>query len=70
AEVARHNKQHDGYIIIDGVVYDVTNFLDHHPGGPNILMEHIGKDATVKFEDIGHSLLARYQLADLYVGEL
>eukprot|EP00960_Hanusia_phi_P016595 488697-Hanusia_phi.AAC.2 len=50
AEVARHNKKQDGYVIIDGVVYDVTDFFQHHPGGPQVLMEFLGKDATVKFE--------------------
>jgi len=36
-------------------VYDVTKYLDDHPGGSEIIVEYAGKDATDMFEDIGHS---------------
>ena len=36
----------DCWLGIDGLVYDVTKFLDDHPGGPEIVLEHAGKDAT------------------------
>ena len=29
-----------------GKVYDVTDFLDQHPGGANIILANSGKDAT------------------------
>ena len=32
AEVARHSTREDGWIVVDGVVYDITNFVAHHPG--------------------------------------
>jgi hypothetical protein len=34
------------WVIIKGEVYDVTNFLDHHPGGAAIILKYAGKDAT------------------------
>ena len=40
-------------------VYDITTFLDSHPGSPDTLMVHSGKDSTRFFEDMGHSLVAR-----------
>jgi hypothetical protein len=40
-------------------IYDITPFLDTHPGSPDTLMVHSGRDSTRFFEDMGHSLGAR-----------
>lgn len=32
SDVASHNKPDNLYIIVDGDVYDLTNFQDDHPG--------------------------------------
>lgn len=40
-------------------IYDITNFLDIHPGSPDTLMVYAGKDSTRFFEEMGHSLGAR-----------
>ena len=46
AEVEKHNKKDDLWIVVKGVVLDVTNWLDEHPGGPQALFSHMGRDAT------------------------
>ncbi|KAL2893346.1 Cytochrome b5 [Bienertia sinuspersici] len=51
-------------------VYNVTSFLDDHPGGDDVLLTATGKDATDDFEDIGHSDTARDMLKTYYVGDL
>ena len=45
-EVQKHNKKDDLWIAVKGVVMDVTNWLDEHPGGPQALFSHMGRDAT------------------------
>ncbi|KAE9414254.1 hypothetical protein Angca_006963, partial [Angiostrongylus cantonensis] len=49
-------------------VYDVTTFLSEHPGGAEAIMEFAGKDATVAFEDVGHSKDAREMTEEYLIG--
>jgi cytochrome b involved in lipid metabolism len=52
-ELADHATAKDCWLLIDGVVYDVTKFLDNHPGGSAVMVEHAGQDCSSNFEDIG-----------------
>jgi len=70
AEVAEHNSNKSVWIIINNNVFDVTKFLDEHPGGCEVLIEQAGKDATENFEDIGHSTDARNMTKQFMIGEL
>merc|ERR1712180_256268 len=58
------------WTVIHDKVYDVTKFLDEHPGGEEILIENAGVDSTENFEDVGHSSDAREMLEEYYIGEL
>jgi len=58
------------WIVLHDKVYDVTKFLDEHPGGEEILFESAGDDATEAFEDVGHSSDAREMLEEYYIGEI
>lgn len=49
-EVARHDKNHDGWIILRGRVYNIGPYLHYHPGGVNIFKSVLGKDATSLFD--------------------
>ncbi|CAJ0954918.1 unnamed protein product, partial [Mesorhabditis belari] len=69
-EVSQHNSKSSAWVIIKGKVYDVSKFLDEHPGGPEVLLEQAGKDATVPFLDVGHSSDAQQMLNDYLIGEL
>ncbi|KAJ5675130.1 uncharacterized protein N7477_005064 [Penicillium maclennaniae] len=48
-EIAKHNKKDDLWIAVKGIVLDVTNWLDEHPGGANALFNFMGRDATEEF---------------------
>ena len=43
AQVAEHTSEDDCWMVISGKVYDVTKFLDEHPGGPEIMVEEAGE---------------------------
>ena len=51
-------------------MYDVTSYLDDHPGGAEVMLDVGGKDADEFFEDIGHSNDAREELAKHLIGTL
>lgn len=42
-------KRNKNWIVIDGLVYDFAKFSAKHPGGPVILKNQGGTDATVRF---------------------
>ncbi|KAK7464383.1 hypothetical protein VKT23_006550 [Stygiomarasmius scandens] len=50
--IANHSARNDCWIIVHGKVYDVTDFLDEHPGGSKIILKYAGKDATEAYEPI------------------
>ncbi|XP_062468974.1 cytochrome b5 isoform X1 [Pezoporus occidentalis] len=69
-EVGKRNSSREAWFVIHGRVYDVTRFLEEHPGGEEVLLEQAGRDATESFEDVGHSSDAREMLKQYYIGEI
>ncbi|KAK4482953.1 hypothetical protein RD792_010126 [Penstemon davidsonii] len=70
AEISEHNTNKDCWLLINGKVYDVTKFLEDHPGGDEVLVNATGKDATDDFEDVAHSATAKAMLEEFYVGDI
>jgi hypothetical protein len=69
AEVAEHSSGEDCWVIIDHKVYDLTDFIDAHPGGSVVLAQVAGKDATVDFYQLHRQeVLTKYK--DLCIGVL
>ncbi|CAK0876631.1 unnamed protein product, partial [Prorocentrum cordatum] len=69
-EVARHAQADDLWLVVDGEVYDVTPWLEDHPGGRLLLLAFAGRDASDAFGSIGHSALARREMRRLHKGRV
>ncbi|KAJ5926293.1 hypothetical protein N7516_008066 [Penicillium verrucosum] len=48
-EVAKHNSKEDLWVVVKGIILDLTNWVDEHPGGANALYNFMGRDATEEF---------------------
>lgn len=73
ADVAKHNKQTDCWVTCNGKVYNVTEFIEDHPGGDDLILEYAGKDVTEIMADPlshEHSKSAYGMLEDFRVGTL
>lgn len=69
-EVKKHNTRNSVWFVIHNKVYDVTKFMDEHPGGEEVLLEQAGKNASEIFEDVSHSADAKDLMKNFLVGEL
>lgn len=68
-EVAKHNTEEDVWFVIDSKVYDVSDFLDAHPGGEAVLRQVAGTDATAAFYNLHRQeVLEKYE--DLAIGTI
>lgn len=68
-EVAKNNTEDSLWMIIDHKVYDLTDFVDAHPGGNVVLQQVAGQDATQAFYNLHrHEVLQKY--TDLCIGTI
>lgn len=55
-DVASRNSEKSCYVTMGTKVYDITLFLDAHPGGADLILEHGGKDVTeIMKDEISHT---------------
>lgn len=54
--------------IWERAVYDITEYLDYHPGGPDTIYRFAGDDATIGFNSRMHSRTARKILTKYLIG--
>lgn len=71
SEVEQHNSKNDCWVVIHGKAYDVSDFLDEHPGGSAIILKYAGKDATKAFDPIHPGdTLTKYLAPKYHKGEV
>jgi len=73
-EISKRTSVDDCWMIIGNEsnggckVYDVTKYMDDHPGGAEVMLDVSGQNADEFFEDIGHSGEARKELKKYLIG--
>ena len=68
-EVARHSTANSCYLVINNNVYDVSSYIDSHPGGREAITSRCGQEVSGIFAQI-HSnrawdLLAAYKIGSV-----
>ncbi|CAD8127646.1 unnamed protein product [Paramecium sonneborni] len=69
-DVSKHNTSDSAWIVINSKVYDVTHYLNKHPGGREQLMKGVGTDGTPLFMSHHPWVNAHYLLEHSQVGFL
>lgn len=70
-EVQKHNTKEDCWVIIHDKAYDVSDFVDEHPGGSAIILKYAGKNATKAFDPIHPpDTLTKYLAPKHHLGEV
>lgn len=62
-DVAKHNTVNSCWVILYNNVYNVTEFLPHHPGGSKVVLQLAGKDATEEYDAAHPPGILEYSLA-------
>lgn len=70
SEVAVHAKRDDAWICVEGLVYDITQFVEKHPGGWLPISNLAGKDVTDAFANYHPAAVYEKLLPSYLIGEV
>lgn len=71
ADVSKHNSASSCWAAINGGVYDVTTFIDQHPGGTEAILSLCGTDGSAAFNNQhGDQKRPNNELAGFKIGNL
>ncbi|KAI5360040.1 putative FMN-dependent dehydrogenase, cytochrome b5-like heme/steroid binding protein [Septoria linicola] len=51
-EISNHNSPKSCWIVVNGEVWDFTEFAPEHPGRPDIIWKYAGRDATTTYSEV------------------
>ncbi|GKT76430.1 cytochrome B2 [Colletotrichum tofieldiae] len=51
-DLRKHNQKTDCWIAVHSKVWDITDFISEHPGGPSVLLRCAGSNATKIFDEV------------------
>ena len=70
--VLRNDDENGYWIVVDGMVYDMTEFVHLHPGGKKIIVESAGIDASREYRAVLHhenseieAMLSMYKIGSI-----
>lgn len=71
-ELQNHKTEADGvWVVINGYVYDLTEFMYIHPGGKGIILKYAGRDASKIFNPIhAKDIVDKFLPKDKHLGKL
>lgn len=71
-KVAERVARGEQLVIVDGLVHDVGDFVEEHPGGSRLLAAGIGRDVSKSFHGLvyGHSNAARNLLSNFRIARI
>nr|XP_034340207.1 cytochrome b5 reductase 4 isoform X3 [Arvicanthis niloticus] len=69
-ELKKHNRRDDCWICIRGFVYNVSPYMEYHPGGEDELMRAAGADGTDLFNEVHRWVNYESMLKECLVGRM
>jgi predicted heme/steroid binding protein len=69
-ELATHNTRGDLWIAVEGRAYDITKYVDAHPGGWLPMVNLAGKDVTDAFANYHPARVYAKLLPSYYIGDI
>ncbi|KAI9610889.1 hypothetical protein H4Q26_008733 [Puccinia striiformis f. sp. tritici PST-130] len=66
----KHKDEKSAWTIVEGKVYDVTEFLEEHPGGKKILLKNCGKDSTELFHQYHTKKILKNVAGPMMIGQV
>ncbi|KAI4464309.1 cytochrome b5 [Holotrichia oblita] len=69
-EIKKHDNEASIWIVVGNNVYDITRYLEQHPGGKEILLDMAGTDCTAAYESAYHTPVADEILEQYKIGEV
>lgn len=72
-QVSKHNTADSCWVVYEDKVYDVTEFIQDHPGGDDLILDYAGQDVTNVMKDVlehEHSDAAYEILSEYLIGSI
>ncbi|RWA07028.1 hypothetical protein EKO27_g8080 [Xylaria grammica] len=69
-EIASHRSTSSCWLVLDFKVWDVTSYLNEHPGGAAVLLENAGCDATAELRKVHSMDILSYLPKEAFLGTI